>query len=292
MHLSQPAVSQRLANLQSRIGTDLFERHNGLMRPTAAGARLVAAARKVMHELLTALDDIEDILQLRSTRLRITTQCYTCYRWLPYVMRDLASAYPDLAVDIVPEATEAPFDAVLDDRVDIAIVNSCSNEDDGMREYPLFEDELFAVMSTDHPLAERHYLNPTNFSGQALIVYTGSRHAILEEVLHPAGVAPARLIQVRMTEAIIELARSGQGIAIQSGWAFDDLDHPEGLVAIRITRGGFKRRWRAIVAASCHEEHADAFVGLVRAMGQRMRNQSWRSTINTSNATNCEDLCE
>jgi LysR family transcriptional regulator for metE and metH len=220
----------------------------------------------------------------RARRLRITTQCYTCYRWLPYVMRDLSAQFVGLGIDVVPEATDAPLEALKQDRVDIAIVSSVE-AGAGFTIHELFEDELFAVMSKDHPLAERRYLNPASFQDQVLIVYSGKRLAILDEVLHPAGVSPARVMQVRMTEAIIELARSGQGVAIQAGWAFSDLDNVDGLAAVRITRGGFKRRWRAAVANTCNDEVATAFVEGVRKIGKRIRNANWRRKLDDAETT-------
>ncbi len=284
MHLSQPAISQRLANLQSRIGSSLFERQDGLMRPTAAGERLVTAARDVLGRLETAFADIEDMRTERARRLRITTQCYTCYRWLPYVMRDLSAQFARLGIDVVPEATDAPLEALKQDQVDIAIVSSVE-AGTGFTIHELFEDELFAVMNKDHPLAGRRYLSPSSFQDQVLIVYSGKRLAILDEVLRPAGVSPARVIQVRMTEAIIELARSGQGVAIQAGWAFNDLDNIEGLAAVRITRGGFRRRWSAAVANTCNDDVATAFVEGVRKIGKRIQGSNWRRKLDHTEAT-------
>ncbi|MCI0518430.1 MAG: LysR family transcriptional regulator [Woeseiaceae bacterium] len=278
MHLSQPAASQRLARLQASIGSNLFERRNGLMRPTVVGERLVAAARNVTTQLDAAFADITRILQGGAKHLRVTTQCHTCYRWLPYVMREMSAAFPGLCIDIVPEATEAPVEAIIDNRVDIAIVSKI-DEHAGLALHDLFEDELFAIMRKDHVLARRSFLNPPDFRDQTLIVYNGTRHAIHDEILHPAGVVPARTLQLRMTEAIIELARSGQGIAVQSGWAFSDLGNNDGLAAVRITRGGFRRQWQAAVSPACNGEQATAFIASVREAGRRMQKADWRMRL-------------
>jgi LysR family transcriptional regulator for metE and metH len=190
-------------------------------------------------------------------------------------MREMSAAFPGLCIDIVPEATEAPVEAIIDNRVDIAIVSKV-DEDAGLAFHDLFEDELLAIMRNDHALARRSYLNPPDFRDQTLIVYNGKRHAILDQVLHPAGVAPARILQLRMTEAIIELARSGQGIAVQSGWAFNDLGNSGGLAAVRITRGGFRRQWQAVVSPACDGVQAAAFIASVREAGRRMQKADWR----------------
>ena len=97
--------------------------------------------------------------------------------------------------------------------------------------------------------------------------------------MYPAGIEPAHLIQVRITEAIVELARSGQGIAILSGWAFTDLDNNEGLSKVRITKTGFLRTWRAVVNQRGIDTHADALVKTVRRIGKTIRKPSWRQTL-------------
>lgn len=287
LHVTQSAVSQRLANLQARLGVRLIERRNGLLQLTRAGARVVAAAKIVGEELRATLADIRRLTEQRDAQLRISTQCYTCYRWLPFVVRDMRGIYPELTVDVVPEATDAPYTALLEDRLDIAIVSN-PDEDSELAEFPLFSDELFAVMSTQHPLAQQKFLQPQQFSEQTLILYTGNKHAIVEEVLTPAGVSPGLIMQVRITEAIVELARSGQGIAIIAGWAFDDLPDCGGLASVRITSKGFRRTWRAVVNERCNEKHVESLLACVRQVGSTMANatgsHSWRNTLQGANA--------
>lgn len=278
LHVSQPAASQRLANIQGRIGAKIFVRKDGQMRPTAIGDRLVAAAEASSRLLDETRVDITRLLEQRNGKLRIATQCYTCYRWLPFVIRDMRLTHPALAVDVVPEATENPYAALLDDRIDIAIVSNPSSESD-LADRTLFTDELYAVMSTEHPFSTRRYLNPSNFSEQTMILYTGTKHAVLEEVLYPAGISPAQIMQVRMTEAIVELARSGQGIAVLAGWAFNDLDNKEGLVPVRITQRGFKRTWRAVINDNYADEYISSFVKYVRKAGDILRSEQWRREL-------------
>ena len=103
--------------------------------------------------------------------------------------------------------------------------------------------------------------------------------AIVEEIMRPVGTLPKRIVQVRITEAIVELARAGQGIAILSGWSFYDLDNRAGLVPVRVTRGGFRRRWRAVVRDDCRDEHVASFVRTVREVGKAMRAESWRRDL-------------
>lgn len=278
MHVSQPAISQRLAGIQDRLGTELFVRRDGRMQPTRAAERLAAAARSIDRVLDHAIDDVQAMIGQRRRQLRITTQCHTCYRWLSFVIRDMLGDYPELVIDVIPEAVEDPYGAVARDEVDIAIVY-LPEPASTLPHVELFDDELYAVMRDDHPFASRSFLNPENFRGETLILYTGNRHAFVEDVLRPAGVTPARLRQVRMTEAIVELARAGQGIAVLAGWVLNDLVSRHDLAAVRVTRGGYRRRWQALVSPRCPEDVADAFVDNVRATAAAMNEDHWRQRL-------------
>ncbi len=278
MHVSQPAASQRLAQLQERVGSDLFLRRDGGMHPTTVSERLLSAANSIENELSSAWRDIENHLNNVDGQLRVATQCYTSYRWLPFVLREMHTQFPSLNLDVLPEATESPYEALQTESIDLALV---FNAQAGypFYEHELFQDELFAVMHKDHPLADRHYLNPSNFQDKTLVLYTGDKHAIIEEVLKPAAVQPGRLMQVRMTEAIVELVRAGTGIAVLSGWAVDDIEHKQDLRAVRITQAGFARQWLAITQSPEPPAHIQHFIDCLRKVGHLIDKPGWRKAI-------------
>lgn len=281
LHVTQPAVSQRLAGLQDRLGIAVVERRGGLTALTPAGERLLRTAQRVADELAGVSRDLDALASQQSQQLRIATQCYTCYRWLPFVISRMRGDFPMLNVDVVPEATETPYDALGDGILDIAIISHPQPGYD-YEEISLFSDELFAVMHEEHALAKHAVIEPLEFSEQTLILYTGRKHAFVEEVLRPAGVDGYKLIQVRMTEAIIELARSGHGIAVIAGWALDDIGNTDGLVAVRIGRKGFIRDWRAVVGPDADEQHVKSLVRRIKQVGASIQHRAWRKRLQRS----------
>ncbi|MDX1555540.1 MAG: LysR family transcriptional regulator, partial [Xanthomonadales bacterium] len=74
MHVSQPAVSQRLRYLQDRVDIPLFERGDGRIQPTAAGRRLDECARQILQILEETGRELEQLAIESETRLRLTTQ--------------------------------------------------------------------------------------------------------------------------------------------------------------------------------------------------------------------------
>ena len=83
LHLTQSALSHQLRDIEERLGTPLFLRLNKRMIPTQAGERLLSSARHVLDELKHAEDEVAQMANHKRGALRISTECYTCYHWLP-----------------------------------------------------------------------------------------------------------------------------------------------------------------------------------------------------------------
>src|SRR5262245_33565742 len=114
LHLSQSAVSHQLAELERRIGVDLFDRVGRRMVPTPAGQRLAGASRSVLAELERVAAEVAGGGAGR--KLRIATECYTCYHWLPPLLPRYHALLPEVDVDIVLDATRHPLPALLEGR--------------------------------------------------------------------------------------------------------------------------------------------------------------------------------
>src|SRR3954463_1497751 len=83
LHLTQSALSHQLRDIESRLGAALFLRVGKRLVLTPAGERLLASATDVLARLERTEQDIREMGRDRAGSLRITTECYTCYHWLP-----------------------------------------------------------------------------------------------------------------------------------------------------------------------------------------------------------------
>jgi LysR family transcriptional regulator for metE and metH len=243
LHLTQSALSHQLRGIEARLGMKLFVRANKRMILTAAGDKLLAAARRLLRDMENVEEELRQMSIGEVGKIRLSTECYTCYHWLPPAVERFRTVFPGVTVEIDVAATRRPVEALLEERIDVAIVSG-SLRDKRLLVRPLFEDELIVVMRPDHPLASRDYIRPTDFEDVRLITYTISREEsdVFRRVLFPAGVTPKEVLPMGLTEAIIEMVKAGLGISVMANWAVAPHLEAQTLAALPLTSKGTRRQ--------------------------------------------------
>ena len=271
LHLTQSALSHQLRDIESRLGAKLFDRLNRRMVATPAGLRLIDSARTVLAELSQTEDEIRRGLQPTPRRLRISTECYTCYHWLPPVIRKLRERDPQIEIEIDTDATKSPVTALQAGTLDVAFMYSPVRQR-GLVSRTILEDEMMLLIHADHALAARPFVRLADFRHLRLFTYSPREESyFVRTTLRRAGVAPAAVQPVRITEAVVELVRAGLGAAVLANWAVRQyVERSTDLRAIRITPKGLPRRWNAVFPKR-HEGLPDleSFLKLVAMNGPK-----------------------
>lgn len=265
LHLSQSALSHQLNDLEAGLGVSLFRRLPRRMVLTPAGEGLLAPARHVLAELRQAQQQISASPAEEKGVIRISTECYTCYHWLPAKLKEFHAAFPNVDVQIVVEATHQPIRALLRGRLDVAIVADPAPARN-LSSRLLFQDELVVIVNPEHPLGSRPFARAEDFIGEHLITYSIplDQLTLFQEVLRPARVRPARHSQVELTEAIVEMVKAGLGISVLARWAVAPQLKAASLRAVPLTKTGFFRKWSAVTLRQKHSPaYLTAFLNLL-----------------------------
>ena len=246
LHLTQSALSHQLRDIESRLGIQLFLRLGKRMVLTPPGERVLGAAKRVLDEIGRAEEDLKLMSQNGKGVLRLCTQCNTGYHWLPPLLQSFHRKFPGVDVQIMVNATERPIDALLEGQIDLAVVTS-DVDDKRLATMALFDDELVAVVAPTHPFAKRACIEPVDFAEEHLIIYKAARSDsyTFNRILAPAGVEPARVSQVPLTEAILELVKAGLGVSVMARWAIEPAIKAGTVKAVRIGKRGVYRSWTA-----------------------------------------------
>jgi LysR family transcriptional regulator for metE and metH len=263
LYLSQSALSHQLRDVEEKLGVPLFTRLNKRMILTPAGERLLGAARKVLAELARAEEDVEHIALNREGSLRISTECYTCYHWLPPILKIFNQTYPKIEVQIVVEATADPLAALLEGKLDVALVSS-KVRNSKLSYRPLFRDEMMALVGRNHNLSSRSFLKAEDFRDEHVILYSSpEENRAFQQAVVSAGVSPRRISSVQLTEAIVEMVKAGVGIGILSRWSIAPQIAAKSVCALPLTKRRVYRQWYAV---SLRNKSAPAYLSAFTAL--------------------------
>jgi LysR family transcriptional regulator for metE and metH len=254
LHVTQSAVSRGLLLAESKLGTALFERSGRGLIATAAGERLLAGAAPLLSQLIEL--EQHALAPADTLELRVVCECYTAYRWLPSALASLRLGSPrnsQLNVTLAIEHSQAPVAALLEGQVDVALLTTAKVRAP-LLELDLFSDEIVFVVAAGHPLARRASLATRDLLDYPLITSSQTpepeRRWFLAQLLARAPApAPARPraqpdLRLPLTEAIMDAARAGMGIAVLSEWIAGPYLQAGDLVARRMRKQPLHRPWR------------------------------------------------
>ena len=247
LSLSQSAVSHQLRNLEERLGCRLFERSGKRLIITAAGERLVKLGAEVLKPITLAEQEIRRGATGERLLLRVATQCYTAFHWLPSAISVLSAEHPHVELVLTGEAP-ADFAAALDAcQLELGLCVSPPRAT-RLERVRLFEDELVLVVPRGHQLAKQAFASGADLGGETLIMnqIASPERERVRKALFPRGEKPAKVMRVPFSEAIIELVSAGLGVSIMAGFTLQRAVRRGDVETVRLTRGGIRRSWTAV----------------------------------------------
>ncbi len=252
LFLTQSALSHQLKDLENRTGLPVFERVNKKLLLTHAGRRIMESAGSILPQLSRLNDDIQAFRKGKVSSLRISTECYTCYHWLPEVITRLKSRMDQVEISIVAGATQRPLEYLLNGELDLAIVSE-KPDHPAIHTTHLFSDNLVAVLPRNHPYTRsRKALTAADFATEDLLIYDayGAQNHFSKEFFRETS--PKTITRIQLTEAIVEMINAGMGIGIFATWVIAPYLKSKDIVTIPLKSPLRKRVWQA---ASLNKKH-------------------------------------
>ena len=153
LHLTQPAVSKRIAGLEQQLKVRLFDRLGREIGLTEAGRALLPRA----YQILGVLDDTRRALTNLSGeisgRLTLATSHHIGLHRLPPLLRAFTRSHPEVALDIQFLDSEVAYEEVLHGRAELAVITLAPETREPVRAVMVWDDPLDFVAAPEHPLA-------------------------------------------------------------------------------------------------------------------------------------------
>lgn len=153
LHLTQPAVSKRIASLEETLDSQLFDRLPRKVILTPAGEALIPKAKHIIAELLEIKTELANLSGDISGTLRIGTSHHIGLHHLPHLLRQFHTAYPQVKLAMQFLGSEAACEALAQGELDIAFATLPLENHPKLDMQPVWRDPLSFVCAHTHPLA-------------------------------------------------------------------------------------------------------------------------------------------
>ena len=217
LHVSQPAISKQLGDLESDLGAVLVDRLPRGVRLTAAGEVLFAHAQRILHAERAAESELRELVELEAGRLSIGASTTIGSYFVPSLFGELHRAHPRVQLELRIANTAAIQEAVLENRLDLGLTEGFVASD-ALTVDTLEGDELVAIAAPGHPVLERAPLSARALTSLPLLMRepgSGSRD-VVEAALLERGLRVQPIMALGSTEALKNAVLHGLGVAIVS----------------------------------------------------------------------------
>lgn len=215
LHITQPAVSKRIAALESQLNHSLFDRLGREVTLTEAGARLLPRAKAILHDINETRRAIQELSGEIIGNLRVATSHHIGLHHLPPILREFASTHREVNLQFEFLDSEQAHEKVLRGDVDFAIVTLAPNIEPPLQGERIWEDILDFVVAKNHPLASRQGIDLQMLGKEPAILpdlntYTGR---LIQEAFVKRG------LQLKLNMATNYLETIKMMVSVGLGWS-------------------------------------------------------------------------
>jgi len=216
VHLTQPAVSIQLKQLEQSVGLPLFEQMGRRMHLTRAGEELLRHSRTVLGQLREAEEAIDALKGAGGGDLHLAVTSTAKY-FAPKLLAEFRRAHPPVRVRLVVSNREAVVRELAENTADLVIMGRAPKGLD-TEALAFAKHPLAIVASPEHPLAGSRRLTLAKLAGETFLIReqgSGTR-AAMEQMFAEHQFKPAETIEMSSNETIKQAAMAGMGVSFLS----------------------------------------------------------------------------
>lgn len=244
LFISQPALSQQLKDIEVKLGTALFSRTGKNMILTRIGKKLLIHSNAILDTINEAELEVQKAVLGEAGELKIGVRCLFCYKWLPEVIKLFQEKFPN--IDLTIGNSFEPEKDLISQKWDV-VISTASVLNCNLSKVPLFEDEFLCVMSDEHPLSRKKFLEIKDFEGMDMIsMVEKSGPSFYRFFFKDKGVRLGRYMAITHPDAVVELVEAGLGIAILPKWFIEPYVGLKQITTCHLTSKKTRLQWKAI----------------------------------------------
>ena len=215
LSMSQPALSSAIRELETLLGTPLFDRSTHHVRMTPAGEAVRPQVEWMINNFVQGVQDLQQLLKYQADTVRISCIPSATHLLAPWLAR-WQDSHPMVDLQLQDMRNDDLLTAVANGGADIGLGLEFTVPTAVDTQF-VTEDEIMAVLPTNHRLSKQHELKWTDLSDEPLVILSrGSTYEMIVSVLEQQGVGVSHTETLSFTESLYALVRSGLRIGLIS----------------------------------------------------------------------------
>ncbi|HXH64048.1 MAG TPA: LysR family transcriptional regulator [Mariprofundaceae bacterium] len=246
LHLSQPAASMQVKQLEENIGLPLFEQLGKKIFLTEAGHELLHYARDIRQQVEEAQLTLEELKGLKRGTLHLTMASTANY-FAPQLLAAFHQKYPEAKVQLDVTNRAGLIEAVRNNTTDMAIMGR-PPEGQGLVGTPFMDNPLVIIAPPSHPLAKRGMIRLQELAQEPFIVResdSGTRIAA-ERFFAEHGIRLITGMEMNRSEAIKQAVMAELGLGIVSLHTLEMELTLKRLVVLKVEDFPIMRQWHIV----------------------------------------------
>lgn len=222
LHLSQPALTVQIRELESALGLKLVDRNTRRVRVTGIGRELLPVFERVLGDIRAVAENARELAAGDRGVIQVAALPSLCSRLIPQAIARLKRSHPGVQVKLQDTVALRILAAVRSEEADLGI-GSFGPLGAEFETTPLIEDRMVAVMPKRHPLAAKASVTMREAAAHPLVLMDtqSSVRAVVESALRVESAAAAPDYEVTYMSTAVGFVLAGLGVAILPATALE-----------------------------------------------------------------------
>src|SRR5699024_4667716 len=215
LYMTQPSLSQKIKNLETEMGTPLFDRMGKKTALTEAGKILLTHSENIFHEMEQAKSAINDLNVLQRGKLTVGSLLTCVHYLLPPAILEMKKMYPNVELSVLGLRTDDIRTKLRNNELDLGIA-FLPVEDEEIDTITLVTEELSLAVPLNHPLAICDTVEMKDLDGVSAVLLAEGYflRKVIDTYCMELDIHLRPALEMTTLESIMQMVSEGVGITI------------------------------------------------------------------------------
>jgi DNA-binding transcriptional LysR family regulator len=222
LHVSQPALTVQIRQLEETIGVRLLDRNTRSVKLTRIGQQLSPVIQRLLREIDSVILNARELATGDRGTVSVTGLPSVCSTILPRIIAEFRQQQPGITVSLRDAVAQVVLAQVKNEEVDFGI-GSFADAEPSIQVVPLFNDQMRVVFPPDSPLAKRRSLQLKQLITEPMILMSqqSSVRILVDRAFQSLGHFPVPAYEATYMSTAIGMVKAGLGITFLPTSAFE-----------------------------------------------------------------------